>query len=457
MIAGTGGDSGKTLVALGLTGAWRREGLPVATFKKGPDYIDPAWLKLASGRASFNLDTWMMGSEAVLHSFKRRAESEGVNIIEANRGLHDGEDAWGTHSSAELAKLLKCPVLLVLPVVKVTRTAAAIAWGIKMFDPAVNIAGVILNQAATKRQMDLVRRALEEEAGIKVLGILPRLKDDLLPGRHLGLVTPEDHQQAKEALDVAAQLIADNVDLPRMLEIARQAELLYLEDGLSVRSGRAGSPTYAVRIGYFSGPAFTFYYPDNLEALSEAGAEMIPIDPFLDNKLPPLDGLYIGGGFPETHAQELSENRAFRESVREAAEEGLPIYAECGGLMFLCRSLRISDKLYAMTGVLEEEVEMLTRPQGHGYETIVIDAPNPFFTLGSIIKGHEFHYSKLTALPSETTAAKVERGVGLGAGRDGIMKKNVFAAYMHLHVNGAPQWTEGMISAARKYRQDCGR
>ena len=256
LIAGCGGDSGKTLVTLGLIRTWRRQGHTIVPFKKGPDYIDPAWLTLASGVQTYNLDTWMMGREGVLRSFTKYARSDAVNLIEGNRGLHDGEDYRGSHSSAVLAELLNTPVVLVMPVVKVTRTVAAWVLGMKLLEPRVDIAGVILNQVSGQRHETVVRNAIEAETGISVLGAVPRSKADILPNRHLGLMTPSEHTAAEYAVEFAAKLICDNVDTARLLTLAQQAKPF---TGIVGRKIRSKSVRKNCRIGWFSGSAFTFY------------------------------------------------------------------------------------------------------------------------------------------------------------------------------------------------------
>ncbi len=442
MIAGTGGDCGKTLVSIGLAAAWRREGVPVAPFKKGPDYIDPAWLTLAAGRTARNLDTWMMGPHTVCVSFAQNAVRDGINLIESNRGLHDGEDAKGTHSSAELAKLLDTPVLLLIGAGKVTRTAAAIALGMKLLDPAVRIAGVLLNRVATSRQESVMRAAVESEAGVPVLGAVPRADEMLLPGRHLGLVTPQEHEQAQEAVTAAADLVRNSVDLGRLREIAASAGPVHATGIEAPPLSRSRAP---LRVGYFRSPAFTFYYPENLEAVDRTGAVRIAVDPLRDTSLPALDALYIGGGFPEVHAPALSANESFRVSVAAAARGGLPIWAECGGLMFLSRSIHWKGSRYPMAGFLPVEVVLGEKPAGHGYEEVLADRPNPFVPAGTVLRGHEFHYSKIVAFGPMETAFEVHRGTGLGNSRDGIVLSATLASYFHLHAMAAPDWATWLV------------
>jgi cobyrinic acid a,c-diamide synthase len=447
MLAGPGGDCGKTFAAIGLAAAWREEGIRIAPFKKGPDYIDAAWLTLAAGVPARNLDTWMMGSQAVLNSFAHHSVPDGVNLVEGNRGLHDGEG--GTHSSAELSKLLKIPVVLIIPAVKTTRTAAAIALGLKMMDPQVEIAGVIINRVANSRQEKVIRAAVEEFAGVPVLGAIPRIQDEPLPSRHLGLVTPEELLQSRRVVGSAARIISQSVDMCRLRQIAESAVPLEIPAEPTVPD----PPRFrGVKIGFFQSPAFTFYYPENLEAIENSGALLSPIDPINDRELPELDALYIGGGFPETHAALLSANTGFLSSVARASENGLPIWAECGGLIFLCRSVVWNGIRYPMAGVFPADISLNTRPAGHGYEEAMVDQPNPFIGTGAVLRGHEFHYSRLEKAGSIETAFAVIRGTGLGGGRDGLVYKNVLASYLHIHASGTPEWAPGILAAASNYK-----
>lgn len=448
MLAGTGGDCGKTLVALGLVAAWRRKGIPVATFKKGPDYIDTAWLTLAGGILARNLDTWMMGPQTALRSFLQNAIPDGLNLIEGNRGLYDGEDSAGTYSSAELAKLLLAPVVLIISTVKVTRTAAAIALGLQMLDQKLEIAGVILNRVATSRQEAVVRASIEHCTGLPVLGAIPKLAEVLLPSRHLGLVTPEEHAQSLKIIDSAAQIITQHVDLKRVQSIAENAALLEPQDLTSVASRPTGS---RLKIGFFQSSAFTFYYPENLEAIDRTGALRLAIDPLQCPAVPDLDALYIGGGFPETHAASLSANKTFLASVKKMAQRGLPIWAECGGLIFLCRSVRWNDMEYPMADIFAADVILNQVPAGHGYEEVVVDQPNPFLDVGIRLRGHEFHYSSLDTAKPLDTMMKVSRGTGLGGGRDGLIYNQTVATYLHLHAMAAREWIDGFLNAAAGY------
>jgi cobyrinic acid a,c-diamide synthase len=445
------GSSGKTIVSLGLLLLLREAGIDVRAFKKGPDYIDAAWLAWASSHTARNLDTYLMGSDRVLDSFVRHATPDGLNLVEGNRGIFDGFDAEGTHSTAVLARCLAAPVILVVNGQKVTRTAAAFVLGCQKLDPAVAIRGVILNNVSGDRHRDVMCTAIEAECSIPVLGSLPHAKTGLLPERHLGLITPQEHCAAEELSQNLLKLVEGRLDVDALLSIAQAAPPLpYAPD--SRLASTAALPS-TVRIGYLRDAAFTFYYPENLEQLEHAGAQLIPVSSLDATVLPPnLHAFYIGGGFPETHARRLSENASFLRSLRQAALGGLPIYAECGGLILLATSLLWNGARNPMAGVLPFDVEVCDSPQGHGYSTLSVDRQNPFFPVGVTLRGHEFHYSRILSGGGEIpTACFVDRGTGCFDKREFAMARNVVATYTHLHAVASPEWTAAMLGAARRF------
>lgn len=450
MIAGLAGDSGKTLVSLGVALEARRMGLRVAAFKKGPDYIDAAWLAWATGRPCRNLDTWMMGDKKALQCFLRHAEGAGLNVIEGNRGIYDGVGDDGRHCTADLARLLKAPVILVTNATKMTHTEAALVLGVMDYDPAMRLAGVVLNQVGGERHLGTLVRTIEKRTGAPVLGAIPRFSEsDLLPGRHLGLVTPAEHPAMADLEENLMKRLEGHLEMRRLVKLARSAEPL----AAAPEAEPEAAEGKGLRIGVIRDSAFTFYYPENLEALERAGVELAPVSSLADAALPEnLDALYIGGGFPETHAARIAANRPFLASLRQAAWAGLPIYAECGGLMLLSRAMHWQGTRYECAGVLPIEVEVEARPQGHGYARLTVDKPNPFFKVGAQLRGHEFHYSKIVmGADAAETAAAVKRGAGCGGGRDGIIRENVWASYTHLHARATPAWAAGMVRAARRF------
>lgn len=449
VIGGMAGDSGKTLIALSILSELRRLGIKTAAFKKGPDYIDSAWLGLAAGSPARNLDIYLTGPDYVYRSFVTHAVPDGINIIEGNRGLYDGMET-GETSTAEIAKILKAPVILICSPVKMTRTAAAHVLGCQQFDPDVHIAGVILNRVSSARHENVIRTAIEEECGIPVIGAIPNTEQNsVIPERHLGLVTPDEAMALVERIDTYSGFCEEYINLKKILEIARLAPALDIIPGEPER--KTGVPP--VRIGYFFDYAFNFYYPENLEALSREGAELIKISALDDTSLPVIDALYIGGGFPETEAEQLEQNISMKRAVKEAAESGMPVYAECGGLIYLTESLKWNDISYNLAGVFPVEVEMHDRPQNHGYCEIVVDCENPFFPLGTRYRGHEFHYTRIVSgIDSVKSAYAVTRGVGCFNKRDGLLYKNVLAGYTHLHAGGAKDWAQGIVKAAYAFK-----
>lgn len=449
LIAGLSGGSGKTIVSMGLLLLLRRAGVDVRAFKKGPDYIDTAWLRWASGHTARNLDTYLMGVDGVYDSFARHGTEHGINLIEGNRGLFDGFDASGTHSSAALARALNAPVVLVVDATKMTRTAAALVLGCQTLDQSIAIRGVILNNVNGNRHERILRNAIESACGIPVLGVLPRAEANPLPERHLGLVPPQEHGAMADVEQRLAELVAGRLNLDGIATIARSAPELAFEE-TSFRSQPDGS---GLRVGYIEDAAFSFYYPENLESVRDAGVELVAISALGTGKLPTgLHALYIGGGFPETHATEISANSSFLESLRTACEAELPVYAECGGLMLLARSVIWKGRRFSMAGVLPVDIEVGERPAGHGYSELRVDTVNPFFATGTILRGHEFHYSRIVGNCALATACAVRRGEGCSAGRDGLLVRNVFAGYTHLHAVGQPAWARGLIEAARKFK-----
>ena len=476
LIAALRGGSGKTIVSLGLIVSWRKRGMGVTPFKKGPDFIDAGWLALAAGQPCYNLDTFLMPADRIFLSFTSRTLSADLSVIEGNRGLYDGIDIEGSTSTSELAKLLKAPVVLIVDCTKTTRTVAAMVSGCVQFDREVNICGVILNRVAGVRHESILQKSVEHYCGIPVLGAIPRVKAEAFPERHMGLVPTPEHALADESIEKAADMAEHYLDLDRLLAIARGAPALTdlpptltlpLQGGgenelthpiyppsPGVRGlGGRGENVPPPRIGVIRDAAFQFYYPENLEALEAAGAEIVMVSALTDSGLPSLDGLYIGGGFPETQAQALAENDRFRQDVRRLADGGLPIYAECGGLMYLGESLVLDNVSYPMVGVFPVVFGFSKRPEGHGYTVFEVERPNPYFKPGTQVRGHEFHYSSVLSWggKAEDLAFRMTRGTGFAGRRDGLCYKNTLATYSHVHALGTPAWAEAMVEAGVLY------
>ncbi|MFW5854503.1 MAG: cobyrinate a,c-diamide synthase [Thermodesulfobacteriota bacterium] len=463
-MAGLRGGSGKTIMSIGLIRAWRKSGRPVSPFKKGPDYIDAGWLALAAGRPCYNLDTFLVDKPRVLQSFLSHTRPEDIAVIEGNRGLYDGIDPEGSTSSAEVAKLLSAPVILCVDCTKTTRTMAAVISGCIHFDSRVRISGVILNRIAGSRHEKILRESIESHCGIPVVGAVPKLDRQQFPERHMGLVPTPEHALSQAAVDAAAEMALNYLDLDSLADIALNAGLIswtlpeVLENSaVSINRGTAGHSVSngKPRIGILRDSAFQFYYPDNIEALIAGGAEPVFINACKDAGLPPVDGLYIGGGFPETHARALCRNLGFIRDLKAAAEAGLPIYAECGGLMYLGESLVVGGTTYPMAGVLPIVFGLCDRPQGLGYTLLKVDGANPYFPMGTEIRGHEFRYSKVLEWRgrADDMVLRMRRGIGFIDRRDGITYKNVFATYTHIHALGMPTWAESMVANAAAHRK----
>jgi cobyrinic acid a,c-diamide synthase len=450
------GGAGKSTVAIGITAALRNQGKLVAPFKKGPDYIDAGWLYLAAGVSCYNLDTFFIPPEQLVTSFYTHTCNCDIAVIEGNRGLFDGIDIDGKTSTADIAHTLGAPVILCLDCTKTTRTCAAVVGGCMAFDQRINIAGIVLNRVAGKRHESILRQSIEHYCGIPVIGAVPKLTADDFPERHMGLVPTPEHGWARKAIEAAARIATDYIDLNAILKIAALANDRPVPDF----SPTVPSPIYCgndrPKIAVARDSAFQFYYPDNLEALENAGSDLIFITPLTDNCLPDdIDGLYIGGGFPETHARQLAENKPFRRQVAELAGKGLPIYAECGGLIYLGKEIIMDETAYPMCGIFPVSFGISKKPVGHGYTVSLVDRGNPYFDIGTELKGHEFRYSRILSWEGNDNdlAFSTVRGKGFENKRDGLCRRNVLATYTHLHALGTPSWAPAVVKTALAYRQ----
>ena len=449
------GNSGKTFLTVGVGACLRRRGKAVSPFKKGPDYIDAAWLGMATGKPCYNLDLFLMEREGLISSFSTHVRQSDGALVEGNRGLYDGMDREGSYSTAELAKLLQAPVILVVDCSMATRTVAAMILGCQHFDPQVAIRGVILNRIGGTRHESIVRSAIEDRCGVTVLGAVPKIKGGVFPERHMGLVPPREHPGAARAVEEASHIVDQYVDVDRLWKIAQEAPTVYFDGEDRSEDKQGVCPSRQPRIGYIRDSAFWFYYPENLEVLEKSGATLVECSALNDRELPPVDALYIGGGFPETHAESLTANVGFRKSLREAVETGLPVYAECGGLMYLGKELVVEENTFPMVGIFPFRFVLDGSPQGHGYTILEVDTPNPYFPTGEILHGHEFHYSYIPDLAggSFAFAFNVKRGRGIHGRRDGLCYKNVLATYSHLHAVGAEGWANALFEQAIQYKQ----
>ncbi len=454
LISSPQGHSGKTTVTLGLCSALRRRRLTVQPFKKGPDYIDPSWLKAAAGRSCRNLDPFLIPGDRLIRSYREASEDSDIAIVEGAMGLYDGLDSHGT--TAEIARLLGIPILLVVNTARMTSSIAAMVTGYQQFEKDIRIAGVILNYVSGPRHEKKLRDAVEQYCGIPVVGSLPKDPDLHISERHLGLIPSIESGEAASLVERIGSKLESYFDLDGILRIARSCETsrplvergefsLPCHPGEGERVRGPCNVTPAVRIGILRDRAFNFYYPENLEALIGEGAELLYIDSFKD-RLPEVEGLYIGGGFPEFFLKELEGNRGLRGDIVHAVEAGLPVYAECAGLMYLCRSISWQEESYEMVGIIPSRVRLSKKPEGHGYVVAEVTGENPLFPLGTTVRGHEFHHSSLLDPEALHLAYRIKKGRGIERGKDGIVYRNLFASYVHLHALGTPEWAKNFVS-----------
>jgi cobyrinic acid a,c-diamide synthase len=440
-------SSGKTTLTLGLCAALHARGHAVQPFKKGPDYIDPLWLGMAARRSCYNLDFHMMQRDEIAQHFVRKASTARISLIEGNKGLYDGLDLDGSNSNAALAKLLGAPVVLVIDARGMTRGVAPLILGYQAFDPDIRIAGVILNNMGGSRHESKLRAVIEHYTDVEVIGAVQHDTSMQIAERHLGLVPANEQQAALERIHHVGARVADQVDLHRLLAIADSVA------PLSVTLPAAfPAPAERVRVGLAHDQAFGFYYSEDLENLRAANVELVEIDTLHEQVLPNLDGLIIGGGFPEMFMEQLEANTSLRSSIRQAVEGGLPTYAECGGLMYLSRSLCWQGKTRQMVGVVPGDTVMHERPVGRGYARLQPTGDDHWQEPDNI-PAHEFHYSSLENLPSDSIYAyQVTRGHGIDGMHDGYQSHQLLAGYAHRRGSGAQGWITPFLNQVRAHK-----
>ncbi|MBI4497764.1 MAG: cobyrinate a,c-diamide synthase [Chloroflexi bacterium] len=450
VVAGAASGVGKTTIATGIMGAFARRGLRVHPFKVGPDYIDPGYHQLAAGVPSRNLDSWMLPAATVRELFSRPAAKADVAVIEGVMGLYDGRTGEGeVGSTAHVAKLLDAPVVLVLDAGKVARSAAATVLGFRQFDPDLRLAGVILNNLGSQRHREMIEEAIQEATDLPVLGGLLRHEDLHLPERHLGLITAIEHPLGADALDRLIDRVAEGCDVDRLLALAQSAGPTP-EHAVSIFPRERVPST--CRIAVALDAAFSFYYEDNWNLLAMWGAELVPFSPLRDTAFPDgVHGLYLGGGYPEEYAADLAGNTSMLAAIRAAAAAGMPVYAECGGFMYLCEAISdFEGRSYPMVGVVPGRCAMQRRRVGLGYREVEARRDTLLLSAGSRVRGHEFHWSVLEgALPQEDMAYDV-----LGEGRDdGFAQGNILASYIHLHFGADPDLAKRFVAACTRWSE----
>lgn len=448
MIGAPNGRSGKTVVSIGLCAFFRKTGLTVQPFKKGPDYIDASWLSAASGKACRNLDTFLMSQDVLIANFCESSQGNDIVLIEGNMGLYDGLDGGSDGSSAHLARVLKTPIVLVVNAARMTRSVAALIKGYMDFEEGTHVAGIILNNVAGPRHEKKLVDAVEHYCKIPVLGRIPRNQGLAIHERHLGLVPFREADAGTIAVERILRVIEKHIDIEGLLSISKSVQ----DPSVSFHEATQ-KPKATTRIGILIDRAFHFYYPENFEALEQEGAELVFIDAMSDQRLPAIDGLYIGGGFPELYLDALQRNAALRAHISASVEDGIPVYAECAGLIYLCKEILFDGISYHGVGVIPSSVEFFRKPQAHGYVEAEVKYENPFYSVGTRIRGHEFHHSKLTNTKGLRCALELSRGQGINGKMDGIVYRNVFASYTHIHASGTQTWAKSFVSAASRGTQ----
>jgi cobyrinic acid a,c-diamide synthase len=438
VLSGVSSGSGKTTVSLGLMAAFSRRGLQVAPFKCGPDFIDPGLHHFVTGSISRNLDLWMGGEEFSRNSFLRNSAGADIAIVEGVMGMFDG----GLSSSGVLSREFALPNILVLDVRSMSESAAAVIKGFETLMDGVTVTGVILNRIASERHLQLVKDAVEKYCNAEILGYLPRTMEFAIPSRHLGLLTGDEAPLSPEALQLLAEKIEKHVNLDRILELCSPAA--------HPPAVMLSVPAPTCRIAVARDKAFCFYYEDNFDLLRAAGAELLFFSPMEDREMPAADALYLGGGYPELYADTLSENHSMLSSIRSFITAGRPVFAECGGFMYLTEGIEEEEGRFApLIGHFPVRATMNERRTSLGYRELTTQAESFFGPAGTILHGHEFHYSKISAMPDEIERLFAVNKPGVGElAPEGYRKGSVVGGYMHLHFGSAPAAVETFIAAA---------
>jgi len=448
LIAGVHSGVGKTTSTLGIMAALRRKGLEVQGFKAGPDYIDTGLHLYAAGIKSHNLDSWMGSEEVVKTIFCKNAARAQISIIEGVMGLYDaatGERIKG--SSADIAVILDAPVILVVDVGGMAQSCVALVKGFIEYEPRVNIKGLILNNIGSTQHRNLLQQCLEEELGIKVLGGIPAEKKIRMPERHLGLLPAEENNELQSSIALMAELVEREIDLEYLMEMADNAsEIDFSWDCQQPQDTE-------ITIGIANDEAFSFYYQDSLDYLQEKGAKLEFFSPLRDKFIPKVDGLYLGGGFPEMFLEELSSNQAMISSIKEAVNKGIPIFAECGGFMYLAQGISdFSGKSWPGVGIIPAQVKMTDKLVALGYVKATALHDSILAKKGEVLVGHEFHYSQISGIDEGEQACSLEGGKGKDFRRDGYVKENILASYVHLHLRSNPLAVNNFLDACKNCR-----
>jgi len=451
MIAGTNSGVGKTTVTLGIMSALAQKGINVQGFKAGPDYIDPSHHTFVTGNASRNLDTWMMGNSACRELFDRSAANADISVIEGVMGLYDGSiDSTGHGSSAHLAKILQTPVILVINAKGLAQSAGAIVMGFKEFDKDIKLSCVIVNNVASYSHYEYIKKSIEDNCSVAVLGYLKKDIEVNIPERHLGLISSEEGRINSSLYEKLGQMVLETIDIDRLLDVAGSADVFPDYDKLIFHGN---NDTLNATLAIAKDNAFCFYYQDDIDLFEIMGAKIKYFSPLNDRYLPDdIDGIFMGGGFPELYADKLMKNESMRNSILEAHKQGIVIYGECGGMMYLLEKLiDCEGRSFKMSGILSGSSRMENKRQGLGY--VIADAicDNVICKRGDTFRAHEFHWSKLQDVPDDTTFAyNARKSNGKRSGVDGICKNNVLASYTHIHFSSNPELARNILSTMAK-------
>ncbi|MEW8686162.1 MAG: cobyrinate a,c-diamide synthase [Candidatus Thiodiazotropha sp.] len=443
-------SSGKTTLAIGLVRALIERGIDLQPFKKGPDYIDPLWLAAASDRACYNLDFYTQSRDEILQNYAAHMNAREMALIEGNKGLYDGVDIEGSNSNAAMAAFLGIPVILVINCRGMTRGIAPLLLGYQAFDPDLDIAGVILNQVGGARHQSKLIQVVEHYTDIPVLGAVQADNRLRIDERHLGLIPSNESEQSERIIRLLVDSVEQHIDIDKVMEIAAKASP---PPAITTRSSAYFMPQNRLRIAIARDRAFGFYYPDDLDRFRALGVELLEIDTLNDKELPEIDGLFLGGGFPEMAMEALQANRSMQDAIRAYVEQGGPVYAECGGLIYLTRSLTWDAKKCRMVGVIPADTRMYEKPQGRGYVRLRDTGRGPWPKLSGepserVIHAHEFHYSSLESFECDENdfVYRVERGYGINGKFDGYTYKNMLASYTHMRNAGGNDWVERFVA-----------
>ncbi len=440
VLSGTSSDVGKTTITAAIMHGMKKHGYSVQPFKVGPDFIDPTYLSAVAGRPARNLDAWLMGQRGVLKDFVQNSRSD-ISVIEGVMGYYDGFAGGSNFASTyHISKIVKAPVILVLDASKAARSIAATALGFARFQKSSRIGGLILNKIGSKKHEDLCRQALSK-LGIPIVGVIPRDSSKSLESRHLGLVPLNEMKSLEQKICSIAKSYSDYIDIEKIIEISCKAPSLpaVLQPSSTTRK--------RTKIAVALDESFNFYYKANLDALCREGASLEFFSPIHAKRLPICNGLYIGGGFPEVKGDALERNNSMKKQLKEKAEQGMPIYAECGGLMYLTRSIRYGKKRFKMIGLYEADTAMQKKLKLN-YTKASTSRESIVSKTGVTLHGHEFHFSELESVSKDSTFAyKMDIGIGIGEKRDGIVQYNTLASYMHMHF--------AQPSVARTFVENC--